>query len=100
MLSEIKLALRITHDALNDEIIDLFEAARHDLMLSGVSSIKVQVDNDINSMLNVDPLIKRAIITYCKANFGYDNPDAERFTQSYQMLKEHLSIAGDYTNAT
>ncbi|MEB8964099.1 head-tail connector protein, partial [Bacillus cereus] len=40
ILKDIKKALRISHDALDDEINDAIEAARHDLMLSGVSSIK------------------------------------------------------------
>ncbi|PEP79429.1 head-tail connector protein, partial [Bacillus toyonensis] len=59
MLDVVKKALRISHHALDDEITDVMEAARHDLMLSGVSSTKVNVD--------ADPLIKRAIITYTKA---------------------------------
>ncbi|MEC2571867.1 head-tail connector protein, partial [Bacillus cereus] len=53
ILKDIKKALRISHDALDDEINDAIEAARHDLMLSGVSSIKANNDDD--------PLIKRAI---------------------------------------
>jgi uncharacterized phage protein (predicted DNA packaging) len=88
MLNDIKIALRISHEALDTELLDLIEAARHDLTLSGVSSVKVKDETD--------PLIKRAIITYCKANFGYDNPDAVRFQESYNSLKQHLSIAGDY----
>ncbi|SFI36030.1 uncharacterized phage protein (possible DNA packaging) [Bacillus sp. 71mf] len=88
MLEAVKKALRISHNALDDEILDLIEAARHDLMLSGVSSIKVNVDTD--------PLIKRVIITYVKANFIPDAKEAERFQLSYNMLKNHLTLAGDY----
>ncbi|QNG60387.1 DNA-packaging protein [Bacillus sp. PAMC26568] len=90
MLPDVKTALRITNAAFDSEIEDLIAAARHDLTLSGVSQ------GIANAVENVDPLIKRAIITYCKANFGYDNPDADRFTASYNMLKSHLSLAGDY----
>jgi uncharacterized phage protein (predicted DNA packaging) len=88
MLSDIKLSLRIINGALDQEIIDLIEEARHDLMLSGISSLKANDD--------ADPMIKRAIKTYCKANFGFDNPDSVRLNNSYQMLKHHLSLAGDY----
>lgn len=88
MLEKVKTALRISNDAFNDEVTDLISAAREDLHLSGVSLEKVSLDSD--------PLIKRAIITYCKAHFGYDNPDADRFLSSYIMLKQHLSLAGDY----
>lgn len=93
MLGKVKQALRITHNALDDEIDDLIEAARHDLKLSGVSSVKTDAES------NIDPLIARAIVTYCKANFGFDNPDADRLNNSYVMLKQHLSLSGDYKEA-
>lgn len=88
MLAIVKIALRISHNALDTEIEELIDEARHDLIQSGVSSIKAMDDTD--------PLIKRAIKTYAKANFGYDNPDADRLQKSYDMLKQHLSLAGDY----
>ena len=85
MLNKVKLSLRISGDMFNIEIQDLVEAALTDLKISGV------VNTD-----ETDPLILRAVITYCKANFGYDNNEAERFQKSYDMLKQHLSLAGDY----
>jgi uncharacterized phage protein (predicted DNA packaging) len=88
MLEKVKMTLRISHSALDEEINDLIEAARLDLNLSGVSSLKVNDD--------ADPLIIRAIITYVKANFGFDNPDSEKLNQAYTSLKIHLSLAGDY----
>ncbi|SME15682.1 hypothetical protein BACERE00185_03085 [Bacillus mobilis] len=88
ILKDVKKALRISHDALDDEINDSIEAARHDLMLSGVSSIKANSDDD--------PLIKRAIKVYCKAEFVNETKEAERFQASYNMLKNHLTLAGDY----
>ena len=88
MLEEVKTALRVRSDAFNSEIEDLIAGARADLALSGVLKEKTQLDTD--------PLITRAIKTYCKAHFGYDNPEADRFEKAYQRLKEHLSLAGDY----
>lgn len=88
ILDDVKVALRIaaTNTAFDGEVNDLISAATDDLALAGI------ISND-----NTDPLIKRAIITYCKAHYGYDNPDAERFLQSYLMLKMHLSLSVDYT---
>lgn len=86
ILTDVKNALRVSSKFPEDEVNDLIEAGKLDLRLAGVYF----KDED------VDPLIKRAIITYCKANFGYDNPDADRFQKSYTMLKQHLSLAGDY----
>lgn len=90
LLDDVKQALRISIDntIFDTEVNDLIGAARLDLIQSGVSADKVNLDTD--------PLIKRAIIVYCKANFGYDNPEADRFQKSYDMLKQHLSLAGDY----
>ena len=89
MLADVKIALRITNSAYDVEITDLIAAARQDLILSGVLPVKA------NS--NTDALIKRAIVTYCKTHFGYDNPDAERLMMAYTHLKMSMTLAGDYT---
>lgn len=89
MLQDIKDALRVNGDELDDEILDLIESAKADLLLSGVNKEKI---------VDTDPLIKRAIIVYCKANFGYDDVNiAERFEQSYISLKHHLTLSTEYT---
>lgn len=92
MFSSIKQALRLSTDVFDDEINDLIEAARQDLILSGVSETKANNDED--------PLIKRAITIYVKVHFGWDNPDAERLQQSYDMLKMHLTLSQEYTGDT
>lgn len=85
MLERVKLALRIKSDKLDDEIADLIEACKVDLSLSGVRKIE-----------DTDPLIQQAIKLYCKANFGLDNKDSEKYQKSYNMLKISLSLCGDY----
>jgi uncharacterized phage protein (predicted DNA packaging) len=88
MLEDVKTVLRISNNAYDAEIQDLIEAARADLKLSGILESKVNDDTD--------PLIKRAITVYVKANFGWNNPDAERLQQSYNMLKIHLALSQEY----
>ena len=85
MSESIKLALRIKSSAFDEEIKDLIESAKLDLKISGI----VKVDEK-------DPLILQAIKTYCKANFGLDNKDSEKYQKSYDMLKQHLALCGDY----
>lgn len=85
LLDEVKPALRVTTTEFDGEISGLIDACKSDLQQSGLYVVD-----------ETDPLIKRAIILYCKANFGYDNPDAERLQQSYDMLKNHLSMSADY----
>lgn len=93
LLDDVKARIRTTTDdfGIVGEVQDLIDEAKADLGLSGVMTEKV---------LDDDPLIKRAIVTYCKANFGYDNPDADRLQKSYDMLKAHLTLAEDYATYT
>lgn len=92
MLEAVKKALRITNDYFNDELNGLIEAARLDLIQSGISSYKAKDDEDA--------LVRRAIITYCKAHFGLANKDdvpvKEMYQRSYEMIKQHLALSGDY----
>lgn len=88
MLEKVKLSLRIKSSKLDDEINDLIEACKIDLSISGVRKIKDE-----------DPIIQRAIIVYCKANFGLDNKDSEKYQRSYDLLKQSLSLCGDYNVA-
>lgn len=91
LLDDIKTALRISGNDLDGEILDLIEAAKADLILSGVHESKAE---------DTDPLIKRAIIVYCKAHFGYEDPaQAELFLRSYLALKAHLALSKEYAEA-
>lgn len=89
MLNSIRDSLRSNGNDLDIEIQDLIDAAKADLILSGVHKDKV---------VDTDPLIKRAITVYCKAHFGYDDSKiVERFEQSYISLKHHLTLSSEYT---
>lgn len=84
MLEKVKMALRITTSAYDDELTDLIESAKLDLGVAGVISD------------SVDELLERAIITYCKCNFGLPE-DADRLKRSYDEQKAQLSNATGYT---
>ncbi|MGD9700679.1 head-tail connector protein [Acinetobacter sp.] len=90
-LDEVKTALRITvvDPEIDNEIQGLIDAAIADLILAGVAPLKAQD--------TTDPLIKRAIIVYCRAHFDYADPAADRLLRSYDLLKQSLSLAGDYS---
>lgn len=88
MLEKIKLALRIDDDSLDEEIQDTIDAAKADLKLSGVLESKI---------VETDPLILRAIKTFCKHEFSTDDKEADRYKESYEMIKVHLSLSIDYT---
>ena len=84
MLEDVKRELRITNTAYDMEVLDLIEAAKLDLKIPQINELKI---------LESDPLIKRAIILYCKANFGLDNKDSEKYQKSYDNLVEKLSLS-------
>lgn len=108
MLEDVKTILRISNNAYDTEIEDLIEAAKIDLKLSGVNVDKTVTETynpepteenpepDPVEIQVIDPLIKRAIIVYVKANFGWNNPDAERLLQSFRMLETHLALSQEY----
>lgn len=86
LLDKTKLALRISTTAFDSEIADLISAAQLDLGIAGV----VLPDT-------LDTLCERAIITYCKVNFG--EPDEyDRLKASYDEQKAQLKMATGYTN--
>lgn len=85
MLEKVKMALRITTNAYNDELNDLISAAQIDLGIAGVV---------LPSTL--DSICTRAIITYCKLHFG-EPDDYDRLKASYDEQKAQLSMATGYT---
>ena len=56
MLDKVRLALHITSQAFDADLEDLIDAALADLGLAGV-----------HSELTTDPLITRAVVTFCPA---------------------------------
>ena len=85
ILDDVKVSLRITSTAYNTEINDLISACKADLTLSG-----------INTTDDTDTLIKRCIMSYVKAHFGYNNPDSDRLKEAYDSLKRHLALTESY----
>ena len=93
MLDKVKLALRISGSAFDEEVTDLINAAIADLRLVGISV--PEVERSPSEKLG-DPLLERAIVLYAKAEFGF-NDDAERYRNAYDYLKCALSLTADYT---
>lgn len=88
ILSRVKLALRRTGNTFDEEIADLIAAATADLSRGNVSNLDTE-----------DPLIRRAVITYCKAHFGDAEPqEYDRLKAAYDEQKAQLGMADGYTN--
>lgn len=83
MLDKVKTALRVSTSDLDGEITDLLEAAKADLELAGVEAT------------DYDPLIVRAVITYCRCHFSSPT-DYDRLKAAYDEQKAQLMMAQRY----
>lgn len=86
MLEKVKLALRLKTAAFDAEIQNLIDAALADLKLAGI----IKEDQE-------DPLIIRAVVTYCRANFGSPD-DYQQLKAAYDEQKGQMQTATGYTN--
>lgn len=87
-LQAVKLALRIVTAAFDSELNDLIAAALIDLRQAGITNAD-----------EMDPMIRRAIVTFCKLNFGQPD-DYDRLKRSYDEQKAQLGMATGYTTWT
>ena len=85
-LDKVKMGLRISTTAYDEELSDLINAAQLDLGIAGV---------EVSSTL--DEIVTRAIITYCKMSFGLPE-DYDRLKRSYDEQKAQLVTETGYTN--
>ena len=85
-LDKVKMGLRISTTAYDEELSDLITAAQLDLGIAGV---------EVPSTL--DEIVTRAIITYCKMSFGLPE-DYDRLKRSYDEQKAQLVTATGYTD--
>lgn len=85
-IDKVKMALRITADAYDDELTDLIKAAKLDLGVAGVVVPET-----------LDELVTRAIVTYCKMSFGLPE-DYDRLKRAYDEQKAQLVTCTGYTD--
>lgn len=86
VLTAVKLALRLTENDFDAQILDLINAALLDMGIAGVTSGNLS-----------DPLIKQAVVTYCRLNFG-EPDDYDKLKRSYDEQKAQLATATGYTD--
>lgn len=87
ILEQVKSALRITTDAHDDELDVLIRAGMIDLGMAGVSE----------DLPATDPIVCRAICTYCKLNFGSPE-EYDRLKRAYDEQKKQMGMATGYTD--
>lgn len=96
LLIKAKIACRVSESTVtyNEELTDLIQACLADLKITDIDEAKLTTED-------VDPLIERAIMTYCKLNFGYATLTADQrvfLKSSYDEQKSQLLMSSSYTN--
>lgn len=89
MMNRVKAFLGITSSVFDEEIQDNIDAALADMGLT-----------DITNLDTTDPLIYKAVASYCACqhNLAHGNMErSERYKISYDEQKRQLITASDYT---
>lgn len=113
MLSQVKLAKRIQTTVFDSELLNLIIAALKDIEHAGVTitysavngSHEVEIDGRTYTVSDStdpivdyevsDPLVSRAVVTYCVMNFGSPE-DYDRLKASYDEQKGQLRESTGY----
>ena len=91
LLLKIKTALRISHSALDDDLVDNIAACLADLKVCGV---QVPTPDDPQE---TDPLILNALKLYCRKEYTDDPGKAAEYQKRYDALKSCLMMASEYS---
>lgn len=78
LLDDVKVMLRVTSTLTDSDVQTCIDAAFADMARVGVRSDLLDEDEPA-------PLVKMAVVLYCKAHYGYDNDEAPRFSESYRQ---------------
>ena len=94
LLDSCREALRIPAECydFDAEIEDLIEAARAAMRAGGVADTVAADDSN--------GTVRLAVKVYCRANFGMDNPDADRLAQSFDDLLTMMRGSSEFGGAS
>ena len=84
ILGKVKTHLRISHNALDEDLGDTIEACLADLEACGVA------------VTEADPLILAAVKVYCRKEYTDDTAKAAEFQKRYDAMKASLMMAEGY----
>lgn len=92
LIDDVKAVCRVTSTAYDAEIADLILSAFADI---GITDVKpsMLVESDA-----LNPLVKRAVLTYCKMNFGeVEDGFYDRLKASYDEQKSQMLMSSTFT---
>lgn len=92
LLDDVKAVCRVTSSAYDTEIADLILAAFADI---GITDVKASMLVESDSL---NPLVKRAVLTFCRMNFGeVEDGFYDRLKASYDEQKSQMLMSSTFT---
>lgn len=88
MLERVKLALRISHNYLDDDISETIEAARSEMVRAGVSEEKAADDDD--------SLVSLFIKTFCLYHYCNDEKIKDKYENAYTCQLDNIRKSSGY----
>lgn len=88
MLDKVKLALRISHTALDSDITDTIKTARLELIRAGVLVEKANSEDD--------ELIDMALKTYCLYVYCNNDKIKDKYLESWQYQLDNIRKSDGY----
>ena len=85
LIDDVKMSLRILHNALDADVGANIAACKKDLSIGGVEVID-----------DSDALTIQAVKLYCRWQFDF-NAKGEQHQKAYSMLRESMALSGDYS---
>ena len=91
ILNDVKQTLRITHNMLDNDLMDKIAAAKRELITNGISKDLVENPSD--------PLILEAIKTYCQYKYTRDDKEMQNYYNSWVVQVDKLRKTQEYRSA-
>ena len=94
LVDRIKTSMRISHNLLDQEILENLETCALDLERAGVQPFLVK-DGMIDRTKFKDKLVEKAGELYYKWQTDFQEK-GDQFERAYKSLRDALSLSGDY----
>lgn len=78
LLEDVRVALRVTHDMTDVEIQGYIDMALADMSRVGVRQGLLDAESP-------NPMVRHAVVMFCKGSYGFDNAEGERFLHAYNV---------------
>ena len=96
LIDDVKTALRISHNRLDDDINQHISACLDDMkrLEIAMKRLEIAVPDDTENVVEV-PLLLAAVKIYCMAQYDFLGK-GEQYKKGYESLRDTLSLSSNY----